>query len=256
MNAMPSHKYVVVLGSCSTADAIRAKNFEDIGGARLRLLWYQGRASLLSMVGKGLEPDEFTYTQERELATGVNWGLTMIADELEKRHQSRLLEVIGMSDALIIDTISAFVFPHLIIQPYDRYFLCSKEWERYVILRVSSERKRLWEIPMRLSVTALRRVLEPLCERQPNLHIIFHSPRPNFNDGINFEDPQLVANVNYYYEYNERLLKEALRIFPRVSLVSCGGERADPFHPNSPNPFHYDEAYMNALRREIERLLA
>ncbi|HYP30024.1 MAG TPA: DUF6270 domain-containing protein [Blastocatellia bacterium] len=255
MTADPRHKYVVVLGSCCTADAIRTKNLEDIRGANLRLLWYQGRTSLLSMMSKGLESHEFTYTKQREETPKVNWGLTMVVDELEKRQQSRLSEVIGMSDALILDTVSTFVFPYLTTKPNDRYFLRSKEWERYVALLVDFEQKRLWEIPIEHSVTALREVLEPLYERQPSLRVIFHLPRPCFNDGINFEDPQLRANVNYYHQYSERLYQEASRLFPRVSVVSCGGERADPLHYNGPYPFHYDEGYMNALRKEVARLL-
>jgi hypothetical protein len=255
MTAVTRHKYIVVLGSCCTADPIRTKNLEDVRGAKLRLLWYQGRTSLLSMMSRGLESSEFTYTKEREKATSVSWGLTMVADELEKRHQSRLAEVIGMSDALIFDTVSAFVFPYLIARPGDRYFLRSKEWERYVVLLTDFEQKRLWEVPVQLSVVALREVLEPLYERQPGLRVIFHLPRPCFNDGISFADPQLAANVNYYHEYNERLYVEASRAFPRVSVVSCGGERADPSHYNGPHPFQYDESYMDAFRKEVERLL-
>lgn len=255
MTADPRHKYVVVLGSCSTADAIRPKNFEDIHGARLRLLWYQGRTSLLSMRTAGLEAQEFTYAKHHEEAPGVNWGFTMAVDESRKRHQSRLLEVIGMSDALIFDTVSAFGFPYLVVGPSERYFLQSEEWDRYIVMLTSFEQRRLWEVPIECSVIALREVLEPLYERQPNLRVIFHLPRPCFNDGIGFADPQLAANVNFYHEYGERLYCEASHIFPRVSIVSCGGERADPFHYNGPHPFHYDESYMSALRGEIQRLL-
>ncbi|MBO0800270.1 MAG: hypothetical protein J2P31_15730 [Blastocatellia bacterium] len=255
MTAALRHKYVVVLGSCSTADALRAKNLEDIRGARLRLLWYQGRTSLLSMTSGGLESHEFTYTCERERMAKEGWELTMILDELRKRQPSRLVEVINMSDALIFDTVSGFGFPYLIAQPNDRYFLRSKDWERYVVSLVNFEQKWLWEIPLRLSLIALRRVLDPLYERQPNLRVIFHLPRPCFNDGVSFEDPQVTANVNYYHEYGERLYNEASRMYPRISVVNCGGERADPFHYNGPHPFHYDDNYMNALRKEIERLL-
>jgi hypothetical protein len=251
----PRHKYVVVLGSCSTADAIRTKNFEDIRGSKLRLLWYQGRTSLLSMRGRGLEPHEFAYTEEREKSTGVNWGLEMIRDEVEKRQQSRLSEVIDMSDALILDTVSAFMFPYLIASPNDRWFLRSREWERYVMLLINFEQVRLWDIPIQLSVIALREVLGLLYERQPSLRLIFHLPHPCFNDGISFQDPCLTANVNYYYEYNERIFSEASRAFPRVSVVNCGGERADPDHYSGPNPFHYDKSYMNALRKELESIL-
>ena len=255
MTASPRHKYVVVLGSCCTADAIRTKNLDDVRGAKLRLLWYQGRTSLLSMTTGGLEPHEFAYTSEREKASPRDWGLAMVGDESAKRQQSRLLEVMGMCDALIFDIVSAFVFPYLVVGPGDRMFLQSKEWERYVILRGNFEQKRLWEIPMHLSVAALREVMEPLYERQPNLRLIFHLPRPCFNDGVTFEDPQVQTNENYYHEYGERLYREASRIFPGVSIVNCGGERADPLAYNGPFPFHYDESYMDALRKEIGRLV-
>ena len=254
MSAIARHKYIVVLGSCCTADAIRAENLEDIRGARLRLLWYQGRTSLVSMTSEGLEPHEFKRASECEQGTKTNWGLSMVGDELEKRQQARLLEVIGMTDALIIDTVSAFVFPYLVASN-DRYFLRSKEWERYVVPRIEFEQKRLWEIPIQLSVVAVRQVLGALYDQQPSLRVIFHLPRPCFNDGVSFEDPEVTANVDYYTEYSERLYSEASRAFPRVNVVSCGGEIADPFRYNGPYPFHYHESYMDALRREIERLL-
>jgi hypothetical protein len=254
MTANFRHKYVVVLGSCCTADAIRTENLEDIRGARLRLLWYQGRTSLVSMTSKRLEPQEYKYAPECEAGTKADWGLSMVRDESEKRQQGRLLEVIGMSDALIIDMVSAFVFPYLIASG-GRYFLRSKEWERYVIPRVEFEQKRLWEIPIQLSIIALRKVLEPLYEQRPGLRVIFHLPRPCFNDGVNFDDPDVAANVDYYTEYGERLYSEASRAFPRVGVVGCGGEIADPFRYNGPYPFHYHESYMAALRREIESLL-
>jgi len=251
----PRHKYVVVLGSCSSADAIRAKNLEDIRGARLRLLWYQGRTSLLSMTSGVLQPDEFAYTGEREKVSKGDWGLTMVADELGKRQQGRLAGVIGMSDALIFDTVSGFGFPYFVVGPGERYFLRSEEWRHYVTLLADFEQRRLWEFPMERSEKALREVLEPLYERQPSLRTIFHLPRPCFNDGIRFDDPQLASNLDYYYKYGERLYREASRLFPRVNAVGCGGERADPFHYMGPYPFHYDESYMDALRKEIERLL-
>lgn len=251
----PTHKYVVVLGSCSSADAIRAKDLEDIRGARLRLLWYQGRTSLLSMTSGALQPSEFTYTSEAETAPPRDWGLKMVGDELEKRQQGRLLNVIGMGDALIFDTVSGFGFPYLVVGPGERYFLRSHEWRRYVTLHAAFEQRRLWDFPLERSERALREVLEPLYERQPSLRVIFHLPRPSFNDGIGFGDPQLDAHLDYYYRYGERLYREASRLFPRVSAVGCGGERADPLHYMGPYPFHYDESYMDALRKEIERLL-
>jgi hypothetical protein len=255
MAAELRHKYVAVLGSCCTADAIRTKNLEDISGARLRLLWYQGRTSLLSMVSDGLGADEYACTNNGECSANANWGLTMVLDEVNKRQRNSLIEVIGMSDALVLDVVSSFVFPYRVAEPGNRYFLCSKEWERYVVLQVKSDQKRLWDLPMQLSLVALREVLEPLYERQPGLRVIFHLPRPCFNDGITFDDPQVAAKLDYYFEYGDRLYSEASRAFPMVSVVNCGGEHADPFHYNYPYPFHYDESYMEALRKEIERLL-
>jgi Family of unknown function (DUF6270) len=254
MTAIPRHKYIVVLGSCCTADAIRPKDFEDIRGAKLRLLWYQGRTSLFTMTTGAAEPGEFTFTKESGQTTTVDWGLTMVKDELEKRQQSRLAGVIGMSDALILDMVSAWTFPYLAVQPGDRYFLQSEEWARYVAL-ANFERKRVWDFPIERSCVALREVLEPLYERQPSLRLIFHLPRPCFNDGVRFADPELAAHVDFYHEYGERLYSEASRLFPRVSIISCGGEQADPNHYHGPFPFHYGESYMNALRKDIERLL-
>ncbi|MFL6284244.1 MAG: hypothetical protein ACJ74Q_13965 [Pyrinomonadaceae bacterium] len=250
----PRHKYVVVLGSCSSADAIRTKNLEDIRGARLRLLWYQGRTSLLSMTSGALGPDEFAYTAERENVSKNDWGLTMVGDELGKRQQARLANVIGMSDGLIFDTVSGFGFPYF-VGPGERFFLRSEEWRRYVTLLANFEQRRLWDFPLERSERALREVLEPLYQKQPNLRTIFHMPRPCFNDGIRFDDEELAANIDFYYRYGERLFEKASRLFPRVSAIGCGGERADPLHYMGPYPFHYDESYMNALRKEIERLL-
>jgi Family of unknown function (DUF6270) len=255
VDAAPRHKYVIVLGSCCSADAIRPKDLDDIRGANLRLLWYQGRTSLLSMGTEGLRPHEVAYKHEKHEETKVNWGLTMALDEAKKRQQSRLFEVIGMSDALVFDTVSGFGYPYLVVDPGERYFLQSEEWKRYVALRTSCERRRLWDLPMELSLASLRQLLAALYERQPELRVVFHLPRPCFNDGVTFEDPQLAGKVKFYHEYGERMYDAASRWFPRVSVVSCGGERADPGHYNGPSPFHYDESYMEALRKEIARLV-
>ena len=254
-NACPGHKYVVVLGSCCSADAIRPKNLEDIHGAKLRLLWYQGRTSPLSMASAGLTPSEFRYTSERDKVTNPAWELTMVTDELEKRQQRRLVEVIRMSDALILDIVSAFGFPYHMVRPDGRCFLRSKDWQRYVVLLTNFDQKRLWEFPMGLSVAALNKSLVELYQLQPNLRVIFHLPKPCFNDGISFNDSQLEENIDFYFAYGEHLYREALRSFPRVSMIGCGGERADPRHYIGPYPFHYDEGYMTAVRKEIERLL-
>lgn len=255
MSAEPRHKYVVVLGSCCTADALRPRDFGDLGDANLRLLWYQGRTSPLSMRTAGLEPHEFVCRDGVEAEKRVDWGLTMALDESRKRQHERLLEVIGMSDALILDIVSWFAFPYLVVSPGERYFLRSKEWERHIDLLASHERRWLWEVPVELSLSSLRSTLATLYEHQPGLRVIFHLPRPCFNDGVGFEDPEVAAHVGFYHLYGERLHEEAARSFPRVSVVACGGERADPLHPNGPFPFHFEESYMRALRHEIRRLL-
>lgn len=255
MSAEPRHKYVVVLGSCCTADALRPKDFDDLRDANLRLLWYQGRTSPLSMRTRGLEPHEFTCRDGQEDQKRVDWGLTMALDETKKRQHDRLRGVIGMGDALILDIVSWFAFPYLVVNPGERYFLQSKEWERHIDLLAGFERKWLWEVPLELSLASLRETLTALYERQPSLRVIFHLPRPCFNDGVSFEDPQVAANVGFYHQYGERLYDEAARSFPRVSIVACGGERADPLHPNGAFPFHFEESYMSALRNEIRRLL-
>jgi hypothetical protein len=202
-----------------------------------------------------LEPNEYVYTQEHKTTTGANWALSMVEDEIEKRHQSRFLDVIHMTDALLIDAISAFSFPYAIVGPDDRYFLQSQEWERYVRLQVPCERRWIWETPLHFSIVNLCKLLQSLYERQSSLRVIFHLPRPCFNDGVTFANPVLTANVDYYHHYTDRLYSETSRRFPRVSVISCGGEQADPCHYNYPNPFHYDGNYLAALRREIERLL-
>ena len=252
---LPRHKYVVVFGSCCTADAIRPKNLEDIAGSMLRLVCYQGRTSPVSIRSEKLLPAEFCYLEERYNVPERDWGLAMVEDEVEKRHHIRLLEVIEMTDAVLIDTVSTFVFPYLLVEPGERYFLRSKEWDRYVALRIEYGQRRLLDFPIELSILGLRELLQPLYEKQPNLRVIFHFPRPCFNDGIRFDDPEVAANLDYYDRYNERLYLDISSNFPRVAATNCCAERADPLHYNYQFPFHYQEDYMNALRKDVERLL-
>lgn len=253
------HKYVVVFGTCCTADAIRPKDFADIRGSRLRLLWYQGRSSLLSMGTPALEAHEFTLRSEpragAQAEAEVDWNRTMAVDEATKRQHARLSEVIGMSDGLVFDVVSAFAFPYLVVAPGGRLFLESKDWQAHIDLLAPFERRRLWDFPTESSVAVLRQLLTTLYEEQPDLRVVFHLPRPCFNDGVAFEDPQLGPNIDFYFEYGERLYEETARAFPRVRVVDCGGERADPLHPNGQFPFHFAEGYMDALRKEIVRLL-
>lgn len=249
------HKYVVVFGSCCTADAIRPQKFDDLRESEVRLLWYQGRSSLVSMITPGLAADEFDFAEGKPADVPLEWSHAMVVDELFKRQRARLDEVIAMSDALVIDAVSAFVFPYLIVDRGERCFLRSKEWQRHVVARVPAVQKRLWELPIEQSVTALRSVLEPLYERQPNLRLIFHAPTPCFNDGVDFDEATVRAHVPFYERYTQRLYEEACRMFPRVAAVACGGEIADPNHYNGPHPFHYAEGYMKALRIELARLL-
>src|SRR5262245_34567965 len=100
----------------------------------------------------------------------------MVEDEAEKRQPVRLAEAVPVSDSLIIDTVSTVFCLYLFSKDQNRYFLLCKEWERFIVPRGDFEQKRLWEIPMSLSVNALRAALAPLCERQPALRLIFHLP--------------------------------------------------------------------------------
>lgn len=202
-----------------------------------------------------LDPSEFTYASEAKDAPKRCWELGMVADELEKRQLQRLIEVIKMSDALILDFVSAFGFPYVVVQPDERCFLRSNDWRRYVVLQKKYEQKRLWEFPLQLSLSALQKMLGALYELNPVLRVIFHVPKPRFNDGIVFDDPELAANAGFYSSYGEQLYREASRSFPGVGIIDCGGERADPSHYIGQYPFHYDESYMAAVRKEIERLL-
>ena len=255
MTPAARHRYVAVLGSCCTVDPIRVRRNEDAYGAKIRLLWYQGRTSFVSMTTKRLEPSEFRLTQERDKAAAGDWGVAMALDEVAKRHRVRLAEVITMADALVVDTVSAFVFPYLTDPDSGRCFLRSREWRRYVSPLLDMDEKMLWQFPIQRSLRGMQEVLAALYERQPSLRVIFHFPRPCFNDGVHFADAHIARNIAYYDRYNERLYRAATRIFPRVSAVSCGCERADPHHYNGPHPHHYDENYMNVFRKELERLV-
>lgn len=249
------HKYVAVLGSCCTGDAIEATSFEAVAAAKLRLLLFQGRTSFLSMASDRLFPEEFEYTRSWQEASKLHWGVRMVTDEVTNNHQHRLADVISLTDALIIDNVSAFVFPMLYIPVGERYFLKSWEWEQFILPRVELQQIPLWDIPINLSLNRLRQVLGCLYEKQPNLSVIFHFPPPCFNDEVRFDNPAVTANIDFYRLYCDRLYAEAARYFPKVSAVSLSSARADPLHRNGPHPFRYEKSYLNLVRQEMERIL-
>jgi hypothetical protein len=249
------HKYVAVLGSCCTADAIEATSFEAVATAKLRLVLFQGRTTFLSMASEGFSPEEFEYTSEWQEAPKLEWGARMVACEITKSHRYHLAEVISLTDALIIDHVSAFTFPTLYTQIGERYFLKSWELEKYILPRIKLRQAPLWHIPISLSLNGLRQVLGSLYECQPNLSVIFHIPDPCFNDGVGFSDPVITANINFYRQYCDRLYTVAAQHFPRVSAISLSSGRADPMHRNGPHPFRYEKAYLNLVRQEMERIL-
>jgi hypothetical protein len=208
------------------------------------------------MASAGFLPEEFEYTQDWQEAHKLDWGVRMATDEVTKNHQPRLAEVISLTDALIIDNVSAFVFPVLYTPIGERYFLKSWELEKFIRPLVDLRQAPLWEIPISLSLNKLRQVLGSLYEKQANLSVIFHFPHPCFNDGVKFDNPEVTANIDFYREYCDQLYKEAIKCFPRVSAVSLSSGRADPAHRNGPHPFRYEKSYLNLVRQEMERILS
>lgn len=251
----PQHKYVAVLGSCCTGDAIGATDFKTVATARLRLLLYQGRTTFFSMLGCGLLPQEFECTPAGLNAPKLEWGFRMTIDEAHKNHYRRLEEVIGLSDALIIDHVSAFMFPSLVDRSQGRYFLKSWEWERYILPRIDLQQVWLWELPMETSIGAVRQVLGGMYEKQPKLTVIFHQPVPCFNDNVGFADPAITTHVDYYRQYCDRIYDEACRCFPRVRAVSPPSPRADPLHASGAHPFRFEKKYLELIRQQIECIL-
>jgi hypothetical protein len=255
LSAKHGHKYVAVLGSCCTGDAIGSTGFDAVATAKLRLLLFQGRTSFMSMTTRGLLPEEFEYSEEGRSAPKLEWGFRMAVDEVNKNHHRRLAEVIGLTDALIVDHVSAFMFPTLCDGFHARYFLKSWEWERFIRPRIELQQVPFWEVPFEVSVVALRQTLNPLYEEQPNLSLIFHVPEPCFNDGVAFTESIMTSKIDYYKEYCHRIYDEASRYFPRVSAVGPSSARADPCHPNGAHPFRFEKSYLNVVRQEIERIL-
>jgi hypothetical protein len=248
-----THKYVAVLGSCCTGDAVGAATFEVISAARLRLLLFQGRTSFLSLASAGLSPEEFDVSEDAA-DLRLDWGARMAADEAAKRHLDRLGEIIGITDALIVDHVSAFVFP-LLVDRLGRCFVKSWEWERFIRPHVALDEQRLWQVPLARSVEAQREVLGRLYALQPNLAVVFHLPWPRFNDGVAFTDPAVAAHLDFYEAYGAALADDARRQFPRVSVFSPETGRADRHHQNGPHPFRFDREYLETARRELESIL-
>ena len=253
MTAAPRHKYVIVFGSCCTADAIRPQQLDDIPGGSIRLLWYQGRTSLATVTTAPLHSSEFRYDGPPE--SPAEWGATMAIDEALKRQQGRMRDVVNMADAIIVDTVSAFCFPYLAV-PDGRRFLRSKEWDQHVTVFAPASDTWLWRLPMELSLTGLRDLFAPMFDLQPALRLVFHFPQPCFNDDVKFWHEPVLEQVDFYQRYNDQLFEAANRLFPRVHAIALRGEHADPLHYSGPFPFHYVPAYMTALRTEIEHLVA
>jgi hypothetical protein len=147
------------------------------------------------------------------------------------------------------------MFPTLVDRMRGRYFLKSWEWEKYILPLIDLQQVWLWELPIDLTLGAVRHVLGSLYEKQPNLSVIFHLPPPCFNDGVAFANPAVATNVDYYREYCDRIYDEASRCFPRVWAVSPPSPRADSLHPLGAQPFRFEKSYLNLVRREIERIL-
>ncbi|HTU46901.1 MAG TPA: hypothetical protein VMF91_17690 [Bryobacteraceae bacterium] len=207
------------------------------------------------MATNPIHSSEFVVPEARSKAAAQEWGRIMVLDELHKRQRQRLLETIHMTDAIVLDVVSAFLFPVLVLDPGSRCFLRSAEWDLYVSLSAPSVQKRLWDFPLQLSVDSLESVMTPLYRLQPALRLLFHLPRPCFDDGVTFDDPELTRNLDYYHYYGKELYLAASRMFSGVDLINCGGEQADPAPYNGRNPFHYTESHRILLRKEIERLI-
>jgi hypothetical protein len=250
-----SHKYIAVLGSCCTGDAVGATSFDTIATAKLRQVLYQGRTSFLSMATPGLLPEEFEFTENAQAVSRLDWGNRMAADEATKKHQQKVVEAMGLADALVIDNVTAFVFPMLADRSHARYFIQSWEWEKFISPRIDLRPSPLWDIPIERSLKALREMLGLFYEKQPALSVVFHVPEPCFNDGVKFEDPSLELNIDFYRHYCLRIYDEATRHFPRVSAISPPNPSADPVHPSGAHPFRYEKSYLDSVRLEIERIL-
>jgi hypothetical protein len=248
------HRYLVILGSCCTADGLRETTFEAVATSTLRLLLYQGRTSFLGLTTGAMREDEFAYTEEASAALGTEWGLRMAMDEVTKRHRCAIDQVIGMCDALLVDNVSAFTFPSL-VDGEGRVFLKSWEWERYVVPKVPLKEKAFWELSTTAMLAAARESLQSWFERRPQLTLVFHFPEPSFDDGVDFASPGMRQHLDCYRRFNERLHDEACRAFPRVAVLTVPTARADPHHHNGPHPFHFEKSYGHAVKEALARVL-
>jgi hypothetical protein len=234
-----------------TAERIAAAD----GAADLRLLYYQDRSSWPSMDSPALRADEFDLQPAASGDNPDHWGAKMALDEALKRHLRRALRDVEFTDVVLMDIVSAFVFPHLLDSGSERVFLESWEWVRYIRPRFALQRKWLWELPVNEFLAHGTRVLEALFIQRPDLKVIFHVARPCFNDGVRFGDPQLAAHVEFFCVLSERVASTFCRRFQRFQAVSPPDPRADPRHGGSMGPFAYDASYLAGLHHEIVRLI-
>ena len=251
---MRDHRYVAVLGSPCTGD-IFLKEGETFSRTRLRLVLFQGRTSFPSMVSPGLQPEEYALAGGAGATPRMQWCLRMLRDEIDKAHVKRLRGAAKLIDGLVIDNISAFEFPHAMTAE-QRVFLRSNDWATNVTARVKLKERYLWECEIGLSVAALSQFLDSMLELNPSLAILFHCPRPMFNDGITFDDERVTGNVDFYREYCDRLYEAAVSRCPKVAVLpQRAAILADPSHSNGANPFHFEETYSTGARLDVERIL-
>jgi hypothetical protein len=248
-----SYRYVAVLGSCCTADALVPRMMEDLGGTPFRVVSYRGRTSFASMVSPPLEPNEFSLKEL--IQSSDQWAYRMVADEAAKTHIARLTEIAPLADALIIDHISAFIFPVQASDDERKLFLMSWEWERYVEAPGLTHTRRLWEVPLQRTVVGACEELAMLHRRNPHVKFLFHHPAPSFANGVQFADVETARRVGFYQQFCAAILDAARTQFANVAVLECEPGIADPNHHNGPNPFHFTSRYADALRREVSRCL-
>ncbi len=253
--AVSGHKYVIVLGSCCTGDALRSSSYEAIATTKLRLLLYQGRTSFPSLTSGGLANDEYSLTAEGVQAAKTEWGFRMAVDEAIKQNAAAIAELVNIADALIVDHVSTFLFPTLVDSREARYFVRSWEWDRYIDVQPALDEKRLWELPLPMVLASFREILTSYYQSKPDLALIFHLPKPAFNDGVSFADASTRSHVDYYHRFCDTVYASVAGWFPRVSAVCPASPLADPAHPNGPNPFHFDSSYPGALQKALETSL-
>lgn len=247
-------KYVGVLGACCTADAVRPK-VAAAASADLRLLYYQDRTSWLSMSTAPLDAADFELIEATDHSAEAQWRVRMALDEVLKRHTSRMLRDIEHTDVLLMDAVSAFVFPHLVDAGSQRVFVESLEWQRHIKVRIPLCKRRLWDFPIEHCLDKGRQMLAELYARRPRLRVIFHVAQPCFNDAVDFEDCELAAHVEFFALLNERIVSAFAGCFPGFQALRPAQPRADPQHPGGKHPFGYDAASLQRLHRQIAELI-